>query len=149
MSPALIKEDLFLLYLHKRYGLDRYVTETLEGSAGLVKSITNGLQTIGSGARHTPKSAAAGIQWPLRRFLQSQFTDAAAQKRPFASLITITGSNVDAQALTAGAYVSQTWPDIADGILELLPASLDHRLVPKSLQGGGAYASKSSHSNGD
>ncbi|TQV99090.1 Pfs domain-containing protein [Cordyceps javanica] len=131
--PSLTGEDLFLLYLNKKYGLVRDTMRGINFASNQMEKIKKSLRGI-TATEMGRASVAVGIEWPLRHFLQSQFVDSTSRKQPFRSLITLTGSLADAQALTAGEYLSQTWPSIADKILQLLPKSLEPNLSYASLR---------------
>ncbi|KAM0664873.1 hypothetical protein ACQRIT_000507 [Beauveria bassiana] len=133
--PTLTGEDLFLLFLNRKYDLGQDMLDCIQMVPDQMKrakiSLTTGAATETATCQ---SSVVVGIDWPLRHFLQSQFVDEDSRKQPFSSLITLTGFSTDAQALTVGEYLSQTWPEIADEILELLPASLDPCLDRKPLR---------------
>ncbi|KAM3485931.1 hypothetical protein MY8738_000951 [Beauveria namnaoensis] len=135
--PTLTGEDLFLLFLNRKYDLGQDMLDCIQMVPDQMKrakiSLTTGAATETATCQ---SSVVVGIDWPLRHFLQSQFVDEDSRKQPFSSLITLTGFSTDAQALTVGEYLSQTWPEIADEILELLPASLDPCLDRKPLRQG-------------
>ncbi|KAM3505062.1 hypothetical protein MY11210_008124 [Beauveria gryllotalpidicola] len=135
--PALTREDLFLLFLNRKYGLGQDMVYCIQMVPDQMKKVKRSLG-IGAAPETTTSqtSVVVGIDWPLRRFLQSQFVDEASRKQPFSSLITLTGFATDAQALTVGEYLSQTWPGIADKILQLLPTLLDPCLGQTPLRQG-------------
>ncbi|KAM3440364.1 hypothetical protein NHJ13734_003303 [Beauveria thailandica] len=135
--PALTGEDLFLLFLNRKYGLGQDMVYCLQMVPDQIKRAKISLGT-GAAAESTTcqSSVVVGIDWPLRHFLKSQFVDEASRKQPFSSLITLTGFAADAQALTVGEYLSQTWPEIADKILQLLPVLLDPCLGRTPLRQG-------------
>ncbi|ATY66839.1 Pfs domain [Cordyceps militaris] len=131
--PSQTRQDLLLLYLKEKYGLGLNMVKNIQGIPDQMKRIRTCLR-IGPAAEPGHTSVVVGLEWPLHRFLQTQFVDFESRKQPFRSLITLTGSATDAQALTVGEYLSQTWPDIADKILQLLPASLEPHLGHISLR---------------
>ncbi|KAM3536169.1 hypothetical protein MY4038_000635 [Beauveria bassiana] len=135
--PTLTGEDLFLLFLNRKYDLGQDMLDCIQMVPDQMKRAKISLRTGAATETATCQSSVVvGIDWPLRHFLQSQFVDEDSRKQPFSSLITLTGFSTDAQALTVGEYLSQTWPEIADEILELLPALLDPCLGRKPLRQG-------------
>ncbi|KAM3547081.1 hypothetical protein ARSEF1564_000122 [Beauveria bassiana] len=135
--PTLTGEDLFLLFLNRKYDLGQDMLDCIQMVPDQMKRAKISLRTGAATETATcHSSVVVGIDWPLRHFLQSQFVDEDSRKQPFSSLITLTGFSTDAQALTVGEYLSQTWPEIADEILELLPALLDPCLGRKPLRQG-------------
>jgi hypothetical protein len=50
------------------------------------------------------------VNCDLEDFWRSQITDGPGTKRRLSKRITITGSSQNAQALTCGQYLTQTWP---------------------------------------
>ncbi|KAM3455626.1 hypothetical protein MY3296_002337 [Beauveria thailandica] len=136
-SPAAPQVPLPNVVRVRRPALQVFTSEETLFDHYQIKRATISLGT-GAAAESTTcqSSVVVGIDWPLRHFLKSQFVDEASRKQPFSSLITLTGFAEDAQALTVGEYLSQTWPEIADKILQLLPVLLDPCLGRTPLRQG-------------
>lgn len=135
-TVPLNRENLYLLRLNKMYGLGTDVLQCLEKPTDQMENISETLAR--SWERNLPakNTVAVSLHWPLRHFLKSQFVDAPSQKQRFGSIITLTGSAADAQAVTVDQYLSQTWPEIASKLLKLLPETLDSRINHSQLKKG-------------
>lgn len=81
--------------------------------------------------------AKISIPWNIVAFMETQKYD-QVQSHALEEAITITGTGLDAQALTCGDYIRQTWPILGIPVITLLKRVLKRPLrsgLPETLTG--------------
>ncbi|KAK4145502.1 uncharacterized protein C8A04DRAFT_10591 [Dichotomopilus funicola] len=63
--------------------------------------------------------------WDIHRFLDHEYPELQGGRARLGEVITITGSPVDAQALSCAGYLEQTWPFTGLDVLSLLQNAVD------------------------
>jgi hypothetical protein len=63
--------------------------------------------------------------WDIHRFLHHEYPELRGGRARLGEVITITGSPVDAQALSCSGYLEQTWPFTGLDVLGLLQEAVD------------------------
>ncbi|KAJ5272482.1 hypothetical protein N7478_007607 [Penicillium angulare] len=109
-----------------------WLIATLQKEAIITRSSPDIMDEIGKGilkalpsfhkvSRRQPSQGYRGIfelDWDLLHFLEQQSTDPPHEAVKKA--ITLTGTSSDGQAITTGAYLSQTWPTTGDIVMQLV-----------------------------
>jgi hypothetical protein len=87
------------------------------------KEITRGLEAVSRDYGYAqPCKGFFEILWDLPQFIQDEFPD--KNDLQLGSIITITGSCVDAQALTCAEYMHQVWPTTGLDTLKALQETM-------------------------
>jgi hypothetical protein len=91
------------------------------------EEITRGLKAVNRGYGYTrPCKGFFEILWDLPQFIQDEFLDKTDLQ--LGSIITITGSCSDAQALTCAEYMHQVWPTTGLDTLKALQETMNRGL---------------------
>jgi hypothetical protein len=87
--------------------------------------ITKGLKSVSRGHSYNTGvcNAFFEILWDLPVFIMNEFPDETALQ--LGSVITLTGSTIDAQALTCAEYMRQVWPTTGPETLKALQEVMD------------------------
>lgn len=114
-----------------------WLVKSLSGRSLLVNSnpeillaITKSLKDAVPRPRHISRRIAVPAccvvyetEWPLRAFLDDQWP-MWHDTGWIGEIVTLTGADVDAQAMSCEAYLKQTWPLIGSNVLRLVDSSL-------------------------
>ncbi len=116
----------------------RLAAELTPRQGTVIESVRNAvLEVFPDGAASTVYhrfTAEVFMDWSFEGFMSDQY---GKEDRPsLCDAITITGSIVDAQAMTCGSYCSQTWPWLGLGVLQAIEASAK----TKTLSGWSLFA---------
>ncbi|KAG0651837.1 hypothetical protein D0Z07_0865 [Hyphodiscus hymeniophilus] len=133
--PELDKARAFLCTGHLYEGLLRkiHAAATLSPRKGHIidtihNTILESLSTSVSLTGHRHKRpeldvVAFNVEWNPRLFFQMQYQGSVIPR--IGSVIALTGSAIDAQAMPCRDYIHQSWPGIRDDVLDALQSTLD------------------------